>query len=167
MSIDGGITDTVWPHVMGAKIPFSIFCFEWYGDHRDLHVLPHSFPTRSSSALQWLWIFAQPVDVARLSSVFGRRRHPVYGTVRMHTGVDFAAARGTPVRATARGRIAFIGWRSGYGRVVEIAHDAETTTRYAHLSAVPGDLAEGGRVAARSEEHTSELQSLMRNSYAV
>src|SRR3546814_4649829 len=119
----------------------------------------------------------------------------------------------------ARGRIAFIGWRSGYGRVVEIAHDAETTTRYAHLSAVPGDLAEGGRVAAgdtvgligatgtatgpnlhyevlvdgrptdplsddplargtqpaeqdgaalaRSEEHTSKLQSLMRISYAV
>src|SRR3546814_12030860 len=66
----------------------------------------------------------------------------------MHTGVEFAAARGTPVRATARGRIAFIGWRSGYGRVVEIAHDAETTTRYAHFSAVPGDLAEGGRVSA-------------------
>src|SRR3546814_836703 len=97
---------------------------------------------------QVLRIFAQPVDGARLSSVFGRRRHPVYGTVRMHTGVDFAAARGTPVRATARGRIAFIGWRSGYGRVVEIAHDAETTTRYAHLSAVPGALAAGGRVAA-------------------
>ncbi|WP_433962341.1 M23 family metallopeptidase [Marinovum algicola] len=97
---------------------------------------------------QVLRIFAQPVDGARLSSVFGRRRHPVYGTVRMHTGVDFAAAKGTPVRATAPGRIAFIGWRRGYGRLVEIAHDAETMTRYAHLSAVPGDLAEGGRVAA-------------------
>lgn len=97
---------------------------------------------------QVLRVFAQPVDGARLSSVFGRRRHPVYGTVRMHTGVDFAAAKGTPVRATAPGLISFVGWRSGYGRVVEITHDAETVTRYAHLSAVSGDLAEGRRVAA-------------------
>lgn len=93
-------------------------------------------------------VFAQPVEGARLSSVFGRRRHPVYGNVRMHTGVDFAAARGTPVHATAPGRISFIGRRSGYGRVVEIAHGAETMTRYAHLSAVPGALVVGDRVAA-------------------
>lgn len=93
-------------------------------------------------------VFAQPVDGARLSSVFGRRVHPVFGNVRMHTGVDFAAAQGTPVQATAPGRIAFIGRRGGYGRVVEIAHGADTMTRYAHLSAVPDGLAEGQRVAA-------------------
>ncbi|SFP85064.1 M23 family metallopeptidase, partial [Tranquillimonas alkanivorans] len=92
--------------------------------------------------------FAQPVEGARLSSVFGRRKHPVYGNVRMHTGVDFAAARGTSVRATAPGRISFIGWRGGYGRVVEIAHGADTLTRYAHLSAVPKGLAKGQRVMA-------------------
>ena len=95
-----------------------------------------------------LHVFAQPVEVARLSSVFGRRTHPVYGNVRMHTGVDFAAARGTPVQATAPGRVSFIGWRGGYGRVVEIAHGSDTMTRYAHLSAVPDDLAAGQRVAA-------------------
>ena len=95
-----------------------------------------------------LRVFAQPVEGARLSSVFGRRTHPVYGNVRMHTGVDFAAASGTPVRATAPGRVSFIGWRGGYGRVVEIAHGSETTTRYAHLSAVPEGLAQGQRVAA-------------------
>jgi murein DD-endopeptidase MepM/ murein hydrolase activator NlpD len=66
----------------------------------------------------------------------------------MHTGVDFAAPRGTSVRATAPGRIAFIGRRGGYGRVVEIAHGTETMTRYAHLSAVPDGLAEGQRVTA-------------------
>ncbi len=93
-------------------------------------------------------IFAQPVEGARLSSVFGRRKHPIYGNVRMHTGVDFAAARGTPVRATAPGRIAFIGRRGGYGRIVEIAHGTETMTRYAHLSAVPDGLAIGQRVKA-------------------
>ncbi|CTQ34546.1 M23 family metallopeptidase [Jannaschia rubra] len=93
-------------------------------------------------------VFAQPVDGARLSSVFGRRVHPVFGNVRMHTGVDFAAAQGTPVRATAPGRVTFIGWRGGYGRVVEISHGTDTMTRYAHLSAVPDGLSEGQRVAA-------------------
>ena len=93
-------------------------------------------------------VFAQPVEGARLSSVFGRRTHPVYGDVRMHTGIDFAAARGTPVYATAPGRISFVGSRGGYGRVVEIAHGSETTTLYAHLSAVPDALSQGDRVAA-------------------
>ena len=93
-------------------------------------------------------VFAQPVEGARLSSVFGRRRHPIYGNVRMHTGVDFAAALGTPVHATAPGRVSFIGRRSGYGRVVEVAHGADTMTRYAHLSTIPDGLAAGDRVAA-------------------
>ncbi|EYD71473.1 Membrane protein [Limimaricola hongkongensis DSM 17492] len=95
-----------------------------------------------------LRVFAPPVQGARLSSVFGKRTHPVYGNVRMHTGVDFAAARGTPVNATAPGRIAYVGWRGGYGRVVEIAHGSDTLTRYAHLSGVPDGLARGQRVAA-------------------
>ena len=95
-----------------------------------------------------LRVFAQPVEGARLSSVFGRRTHPVFGNVRMHTGVDFAAARGTQVQSTAPGRVSFIGWRGGYGRVVEISHGSDTMTRYAHLSAVPEDLAQGQRVAA-------------------
>ena len=93
-------------------------------------------------------VFAQPVDGARLSSVFGRRTHPVYGDTRMHTGVDFAAALGSPVYATAPGRVSFIGRRGGYGRVVEISHMSETTTLYAHLSAVPEGLSRGDRVAA-------------------
>lgn len=95
-----------------------------------------------------LRVFAQPVDGARLSSVFGRRKHPVYGNVRMHTGVDFAAPLGTPVQATAPGRVSYVGWRGGYGRVVEIAHGPHTVTRYAHLSAVPEELAEDQRVLA-------------------
>ena len=95
-----------------------------------------------------LRVFAQPVEGARLSSVFGRRTHPVYGNVRMHTGVDFAAARGTPVKATAPGRVSFIGRRGGYGRVVEISHGSDTLTRYAHLSEVPDTLEQGQRVMA-------------------
>ena len=93
-------------------------------------------------------IFAQPVEGGRLSSVFGRRRHPVYGNVRMHTGVDFAAAYGTPVQAAAPGRVSFIGRRKGFGRVVEITHGEVTMSRYAHLSATQKGLAVGGRVKA-------------------
>lgn len=95
-----------------------------------------------------LRVFAQPVVGARLSSVFGRRTHPVYGNVRMHTGVDFAAALGTPVQVTAPGRVSYIGFRGGYGRVVEVEHGSDTMTRYAHLSAVPEDLKQGQRVMA-------------------
>ena len=95
-----------------------------------------------------LRVFAQPVDGARLSSVFGRRKHPVYGNVRMHTGVDFAAARGSPVHATAPGKVSYVGRRGGYGRTVEITHGSDTMTRYAHLSAVPEGLAVGQKVTA-------------------
>lgn len=95
-----------------------------------------------------LKVIAQPVIGAQLSSVYGKRKHPVFGDIRMHTGVDFTAPHGTPVYATAAGRIAFIGRRGGYGRVVEIAHGSDTLTRYAHLSAVPKGVDVGDRVAA-------------------
>ena len=92
--------------------------------------------------------FSTPVEGARLTSVFGMRRHPIYGDFRMHTGMDFAASYGTPVRATAAGRVAFIGRRGGYGRVVEIAHGANTVTRYTHLSGFAQGLAIGDSVDA-------------------
>ncbi|CUK18161.1 Glycyl-glycine endopeptidase ALE-1 precursor [Ruegeria denitrificans] len=95
-----------------------------------------------------LRVFSQPVEGARLSSVFGRRKHPIYGNVRMHTGVDFAAARGTPVHATAPGRVSYVGWRGGYGRVVEITHGSDTVTRYTHLNATADGLSNGQRVEA-------------------
>jgi murein DD-endopeptidase MepM/ murein hydrolase activator NlpD len=76
-----------------------------------------------------------PLRGARLTSGFGMRRHPILRTVRMHAGVDFPAATGTPVYATADGEVAFAGTRGGYGNVVEINHPlANRMTRYAHLS---------------------------------
>ena len=92
--------------------------------------------------------FAPPVVGARLTSVFGRRKHPVYGDIRMHKGVDFAAPRGTAVFATAPGRVSFVGRRNGYGRVVEIAHGPSMTTMYTHLSAFTEGLDIGDRVEA-------------------
>lgn len=91
---------------------------------------------------------APPVAGARLSSVFGRRKHPVYGNLRMHTGVDYAARRGTPVFASAPGTVAYAGSRRGYGRVVEIRHGGGMTTRYAHLSGFASGLKAGQQVEA-------------------
>lgn len=91
--------------------------------------------------------FLVPAKGGRLSSAFGPRKHPVYADVRVHTGVDFAAVLGAPIVTTASGDVSFIGWRSGYGRVVEIAHGSDIITRYAHLNAVTEGLALGDRVS--------------------
>ena len=79
--------------------------------------------------------FANPVKSAfRFTSHFGYRRDPKTGGRRMHSGVDFAAGRGTPLYATADGVIVHAGWSSGYGRLVKIQHEFGIETRYAHLS---------------------------------
>ncbi|MEM6303796.1 MAG: M23 family metallopeptidase [Pseudomonadota bacterium] len=79
--------------------------------------------------------FATPVKSAfRFTSPFGYRRDPKTGGRRMHSGVDFAAASGTPLYATADGVVTHSGWQSGYGRLVKIQHEFGIETRYAHLS---------------------------------
>ncbi len=75
-----------------------------------------------------------PVEGARLSSGFGMRFHPILGFSRMHQGVDFAAGTGTPVLASAAGRVIQSGWAGGYGNVIRIDHGKGLVTRYAHLS---------------------------------
>jgi murein DD-endopeptidase MepM/ murein hydrolase activator NlpD len=79
----------------------------------------------------------QPVDKrqSRIVSGFGYRIHPVYKTLRMHTGIDFAAKLGTPIYATGDGVvIGPAGNQSGYGRVVVINHGFGYQTLYAHMS---------------------------------
>ena len=81
-----------------------------------------------------------PVRAGRMTSGFGMRFHPVLRVTRLHAGVDFAAADGTPVHATGDGVVSFVGDKGGYGTVVEIDHPrAGRMTRYAHLTtAAPG-----------------------------
>lgn len=89
---------------------------------------------------------APPILGARLSSVFGKRNHPVLGGVRMHTGIDFAAPTGTEVTATGAGRVAFAGTIRGYGLTVDIDHGGGVVTRYAHLSSIARDVQPGQRL---------------------
>ncbi|MDX2248335.1 MAG: M23 family metallopeptidase [Bacteroidia bacterium] len=85
-----------------------------------------------------------------LGSVFGMRKHPILGVDKMHQGVDFPAPSGTPVLATATGKV---GWivnsadSSSYGKYVKLIHDEEYCTLYAHLSGIvvtPGQIVEEG-----------------------
>lgn len=88
-----------------------------------------------------------PIEFARISSRFSSaRRHPILGTVRAHKGVDYAAVSGTPIHAAGDGRVAFAGWRSGYGRAVVLDHGRGYTTLYGHMSRF-GKYRTGQRVA--------------------
>jgi murein DD-endopeptidase MepM/ murein hydrolase activator NlpD len=88
-----------------------------------------------------------PVDFARISSRFNPfRRHPILNTIRAHKGVDYAAGSGTPIRATADGKVDFIGVKGGYGRVVVLKHGSQYTTLYAHMSRYRSGLRTGSAV---------------------
>ena len=88
-----------------------------------------------------------PVDFRRISSHFKRQRwHPVLGKKRPHRGVDYAAAIGTPIKASGDGKVIFKGWKGGYGRTIIIKHGTKYTTLYGHLSKYRGSVKSGSRV---------------------
>lgn len=77
----------------------------------------------------------EPVSYTRISSPYGYRVHPVLHSVRMHTGIDYAAPTGTPIRAAADGVVTFKGWKGGYGHTVMLVHANGVETLYGHMSA--------------------------------
>ncbi len=100
----------------------------------------------AGEALRGQFLLA-PLDIARVTSGFNLRRfHPVLRRTRPHLGVDYGAARGTPVRATGAGRVTRAGSWSTYGNAVEIRHANNIRTRYAHLANVARGVATGTRV---------------------
>lgn len=84
--------------------------------------------TLRNGALLW------PVT-GRISSGYGWRIHPIFGTREFHTGIDIAAAYGTPIQAAQDGIVLFNGWMRGYGMLVILDHGSGVTTTYSHLSA--------------------------------
>jgi murein DD-endopeptidase MepM/ murein hydrolase activator NlpD len=87
-----------------------------------------------------------PIDGARISSRYGRRRHPILGYTKMHRGIDFAAPRGTPVYAAGRGTIEAAGRNGGYGKYIRIRHNGSYKTAYAHLKGYARGVRRGKRV---------------------
>ena len=90
-----------------------------------------------------------PLSYARISSPFNRNRmHPIFRKVRPHLAIDYAAPAGSPVVAIGRGTVAFVGWRGGYGKVVDIRHTGNYLSRYAHFSRFASKLRKGQAVDA-------------------
>ncbi|MDA1359108.1 peptidoglycan DD-metalloendopeptidase family protein [Glycomyces luteolus] len=79
--------------------------------------------------------FVVPVDGWK-SSDFGWRRHPIYGTTRLHGGTDFAAGTGATIHAADSGKVVYAGWSSGYGQLTCISHGGGLSTCYAHQSEI-------------------------------
>ena len=88
-----------------------------------------------------------PLDFAYISSHFNpNRMHPILHKIKAHNGVDYAAKRNTPVKASGDGVISFIGRQIGYGRTVEIKHGGNIKTLYAHLERFNTKLKVGSKV---------------------
>ena len=85
-----------------------------------------------------------PLEFSNITSEFAHARfHPLLKVNLPHTGVDFAAKRGTPVRAVGDGIITQSGWNGAYGKAIDIQHDSTYMTRYAHLDRLARGIREG------------------------
>jgi len=92
---------------------------------------------------------AAPLDSYALRSGFGVRKDPITGHASMHEGLDLANDVGTPVLATAPGKVVYAGWMGDYGRLIEIDHGLGIRTRYGHLKKI--EVKVGDTVGYRDE----------------
>jgi murein DD-endopeptidase MepM/ murein hydrolase activator NlpD len=102
------------------------------------------FDQEGRSARQFL--LRNPVPNGQFRSGFGMRRHPILGYTKMHTGVDWAAPRGTPIIAAGSGVVEKAGWAGGYGRQTIIRHANGYQSSYNHQSALAKGIVPGARV---------------------
>ncbi len=121
--------------LQGREYPLYIFNSEGKFDHYD---------NRGQSIKKTL--MKTPINGARLSSSFGKRKHPILGFTKMHTGTDFAAPTGTPIMASGSGKVIKSSWCGGGGNCVKIKHNSIYTTVYAHLSKFGRGIKKGVRV---------------------
>ncbi len=91
-----------------------------------------------------------PLASAKITSVFGRRFHPILKKMKMHQGVDYAAPLGTPVQSIASGVVLHAGWRGANGKLVSIKHSNGYVTHYAHLSKIKKGLKRGSKVTQKT-----------------
>ncbi len=87
-----------------------------------------------------------PIDGARLTSRFGKRKHPILGYTKMHRGADFGAPRGTPIMAAGDGVVEMAARKGAYGNYVRIRHTGEYKTAYAHMKGYAKGVRKGKRV---------------------
>lgn len=120
----------------GERLP--LYRYEYEKDYFDY------FDSEANSARKAL--MRTPLDGARISSVFGKRKHPILGYTKMHKGVDFAAPRNTPVFAAGDGVVEYAKRNGGYGEYIRIRHNSDYKTAYAHLARFAKGIRQGQRV---------------------
>ncbi len=107
--------------------------------------IPDYFSPDGQSVKQFL--MRTPVDAVRISSRFGRRKHPIQNRWRTHKGVDFAAPTGTRIYAAGNGTVSFVGRQRGYGKIIKIRHANGYETRYAHMNGFASGMRRGKKVS--------------------
>jgi murein DD-endopeptidase MepM/ murein hydrolase activator NlpD len=116
-----------------------------YNIYRYLHDNNYQFFSEDGKSVKRS-LLRTPVKVLRVSSHYGLRKHPISGYNKQHKGVDFAAATGTPIYSAGDGVVTQLGWRSGYGKFIQIKHSGTLSTAYAHASNFAKSLKVGSRV---------------------
>ncbi|MDO7911598.1 peptidoglycan DD-metalloendopeptidase family protein [Pseudomonas monteilii] len=105
-----------------------------------------SYYTADGNSLRKAFI-RTPVDFARISSRFSAgRKHPILNKIRAHKGVDYAAPRGTPIKAAGDGKVLLAGRRGGYGNTVIIKHGNAYQTLYGHMQGFAKGVTTGSTV---------------------
>ncbi|WP_291060056.1 M23 family metallopeptidase [Hyphomonas sp.] len=102
------------------------------------------FDEKGESATKFL--MKTPINGARISSSFGKRKHPISGYTKLHKGTDFAAPTGTPVYAAGNGTVEKASRYGGYGNYIKIKHTGGYKTAYAHLSRYAKGIKAGAKV---------------------
>ena len=138
---DGSVVETgniIYANLNTKNTDLQLYKFEYENDKIDY------FDENGKSVKKTL--MKTPINGARLSSSFGKRKHPILGFTKMHTGTDFAAPKGTPIMASGDGIIIKSAWCGGGGNCVKIKHNSTYQTVYAHMSKFGRGIKKGVRV---------------------
>ena len=113
--------------------------------YHDEYGLPQYYDESGKSSKRT--IMKTPINGAKLTSRYGKRKHPVLGYTKLHRGIDFAAPAGTPIFAAGDGIVEKAGWNGSYGRYIRIRHTGTYKTAYAHLSGIHKRIKIGSRIS--------------------
>nr|WP_249159702.1 M23 family metallopeptidase [Bradyrhizobium tropiciagri] len=141
---DEGVTSTEKTEVLYAALTVGGETKKYYRFQSSDDGIVDYYDETGKSAKKFL--VRKPVNNAIMRSGFGGRRHPILGYVKMHTGVDWATAYGTPIFASGNGMIEKVGYEGGYGKYIRIKHANGYETAYGHMSAFAKGMEIGKKV---------------------
>lgn len=141
---DEGVASTEKTEVLYAALTVGGETKKYYRFQSSDDGLVDYYDETGKSAKKFL--VRKPVANAIMRSGFGGRRHPILGYVKMHTGVDWATAYGTPIFASGNGVLEKVGPEGGYGKYIRIKHSNGYETAYGHMSAFAKGMEIGKKV---------------------